>query len=148
MKLSTKSRYGTRAMLDLALHYSDSPIILKDIAERQQITEGYLENIMTILVSGGLVVSRRGKQGGFSLAKPPYKICLGDVVQLLEGPLSPVSCVDNPGICERQSMCVTCDIWNRLKVSMQEVLGSITLRDMMEMHEQKQTRHIESMYFI
>jgi len=148
MKLSTKARYGARAALDLALNYGPSPVPLRDIAERQEISERYLENIMSALVSAGLVGSTRGKNGGFMLSKPPRDIRLGDVVQVVEGSLAPVPCVDDPGQCGRSSLCVTKEIWKMLKDAIHGVLGSITLLDMVEMHRQKSSNQSGPMFYI
>jgi len=146
VRLSTKGRYGTRAMLDLAIHYGGEPVLLKDIAKRQEISERYLENIMVRLVSSGLARSARGQKGGFSLAKPPKEIRLSEVVQVLEGPIAPVECVDNPRLCNRSPDCVTIEIWGRLKKVMLDLLDSITLQDMVEMARKKvskfRIRHI------
>jgi len=140
MRLSTRGRYGARAMLDLALHYGKNPVLLKDIARRQEISERYLENIMRTLVSSGLVQSMRGQQGGFRLAKPPEEIRLSQVIQVVEGPLAPAQCVDNPQLCNRTAICITRDIWERLKKAMFEVLDSITLQDMVKMQKEKMAK--------
>jgi len=137
MRLSTKGRYGTRAMLDLAIYFGKEPVSLKDIAKRQEISERYLENIMVKLVSGGLARSVRGQKGGFTLAKSPDEIRLSEVVQVLEGPIAPVECVDNPKLCNRSADCVTIEIWGRLKKVMLDLLDSITLQDMVEMARKK-----------
>jgi len=140
MKLSTRGRYGARATLDLALHYGKGPVSLKDIARRQEISERYLEHIMTALVSTGLVQSMRGQHGGFSLAKLPKEIKLSQIIQAVEGPISLVSCVDNPKICNRVDMCITHEIWEEVKKAMLEVLDSITLEDMVKMQKKKLSR--------
>src|SRR5208283_2589512 len=101
MKISTKGRYATRAMLDLALHYGKTPVLLKDISARQDISLRYLEQIISPLIAAKLIKSTRGPRGGIALAKPPRKIKLLDIIQVLEGPVAPVECVENPGICTR-----------------------------------------------
>ena len=148
MKISTKGRYAARAMLDLALNSASGPVSLKDIALRQEISEGYLENLMGSLIAQGLVRSIRGKHGGFMLAKAPGEIRLDEVICTMEGSLAPVPCVDDPERCSRSETCVTLDIWGMLKRSMLEVLSSLTLHDMMEMHERKASREEELMYYI
>ena len=148
MKLSTRSRYGSRAMLDLALHFGEEPIALKDVARRQGVSERYLENIMTVLVASGLAMSVRGKQGGFRLAKPPQEMRLGDIVQAVEGSLAPAPCVDDSVACNRTPECVTHDIWSKLRESVVSALNSITLRDMMDMQVHKQGGAGSQMYFI
>ena len=138
MKLSTRGRYGTRALLELALHYPDGPIPLKDIAQSQQIPLQYLEHLITPLIAGGLVRSTRGARGGVSLAKSPREIRLSEVIQLLEGSIAPVECVNNPEVCSRAELCVTRDIWDDLKKAMDGVLESTTLRDLVNRHKEKE----------
>ena len=147
MKLSTRGRYGTRALLDLALHREEEPVLLKDIAQRQQISLLYLEHLITPLIAGGVVRSTRGARGGVSLAKPPEAIRLSEVIQLLEGSIAPVECVNNPGICTRSELCVTRDIWSELKKAMNGVLESTTLQDLVERQKRKE-RPEEAMYYI
>ena len=141
MKLSTRGRYGTRAMLDLAIHNSEQAVLLRDIAKRQDISERYLENIMRILVSNGLVTSVQGRNGGFSLAKKPSEIKLSEIIQMVEGSISPVKCIDNPKLCKKMRDCVTYDIWGKLEKAMFDVLDSITLEDMVNMHKEKVKRN-------
>jgi len=147
MKLSTRGRYGTRALLDLALHEGKEPVLLKDIARRQQISVQYLEHLVTPLIAGGVIWSTRGPKGGISLARPPEEIRLDKVIQLLEGSLAPVECVDNPGICTRSELCVTRDIWSQMKKVMDGVLKSTTLQDLAERQKSKE-RPEEAMYYI
>lgn len=148
MKLSTKGRYSSRAMLDLAVNYGQGPVSIKDIARRQEISERYLENIMTALISGGLVVSTRGKGGGFMLSKSPHEIRLIEILHIVEGSIALVHCVDDPKKCRRSEKCVTCDIWGMLKKAMTNLLDSITLNDMVKMYEKKISQHEEIMYYI
>ncbi len=148
MKLSTKGRYSSRAMLDLALNYGYGPVSLKDIARRQEISVRYLETIMTLLVSNGLVVSSRGKGGGFMLSRAPDEIHLIEVISAVEGSLAPVHCVDDPTKCKRSAECVTLDVWGMLKKAMTDLLKSITLRDMVKMYETKNPDREEAMYYI
>jgi Rrf2 family protein len=148
MRLSTRSRYGLRAMVELALNYNKQLVMLKIIAKRQELSVRYLENIMTTMVAGGLVNSTRGKKGGFSLARDPEKIKASEVVQLLEGSLAPVACVDNPALCKKNETCVTRDIWKKMKQSMVSVLDDITLKDMAELNIRKQSAKGPDMYFI
>jgi len=138
MKLSTRGRYGTRALLELALHQGEGPILLKDIAQRQQISLRYLEHLITPLIAGGIVRSIRGARGGVLLARLPEKIKLSEVIQLLEGSVAPAECVNNPGICSRSKLCVTRDIWGELKEAMNGVLESTTLQDLVERHKKKE----------
>jgi Rrf2 family protein len=138
MKLSTRGRYGTRALLELALHQGEGPVPLKDIAQRQQISLQYLEHLITPLIAAGIVLSTRGPRGGVSLAKPPEAVRLSEIIQLLEGSIAPVECVNNPGICVRSKLCVTRDIWGELKKVMNGVLESITLQDLVERQKRKE----------
>jgi Rrf2 family protein len=138
MKLSTKGQYGTRALLDLALHQEEEPVLLKDIARRQQISLQYLEHLISPLVAGGILHSTRGARGGVSLARPPEEIRLSEVIQLLEGSIAPVECVNNPGMCARSELCVTRDIWGELKQAIDTVLDSTTLQDLVERQKRKE----------
>ncbi|MDR9460004.1 MAG: Rrf2 family transcriptional regulator [Dehalococcoidia bacterium] len=147
MKLSTKGRYGTRALLDVALHQDNSPVQLKVIAQRQQISLHYLEHIIAPLLAAGLLRSTRGAYGGISLGKPPQEIVLSEVIQVLEGSITPVECVDDPNVCSRAHICVTRDVWTDVKKAMAGVLESITLQDLVE--RQKDKQKLEStMYYI
>ena len=147
MKLSTKGRYGTRALLDVALHQDDSPVQLKVIAQRQQIPLHYLEHIIAPLIAAGLLRSTRGAYGGVSLGRPPQEIVLTEVIQVLEGSITPVECVDDPNVCSRADICVTRDIWTDVKKAMVGVLESVTLQDLVE--RQKDKHNLESaMYYI
>ena len=148
MTLSTKGRYASRAMLELALHYGQGSVLLRNISQRQEISERYLERLMTALVTAGLVISTRGKQGGFRLAKPPNEIRLSQIIQATEGSLSPVFCVDDPEQCNRTQTCVTHDIWEKLKKEILDILDSITLENMVAMHKDKMASSNTSMYMI
>jgi len=138
MKLSTRGQYGTRALLELSLRYQEGPIPLKDIAKKQQIPLQYLEHLITPLIAGGLVRSTRGAKGGVFLAKSPQEIQLSEAIQLLEGSIAPVECVNNPEVCSRAELCVTRDIWDELKKAMDGVLESTTLQDLVERHKEKE----------
>ena len=138
MKLSTKGQYGARAMVDLALYYGHGPILLKDIAQRQEVSEKYLEHIITSLKVAGLVKSIRGAHGGYMLAKPAAEIKLSQIIISLEGSLAPVECVDDPELCSRAEFCVTRDIWSKLKRAMDEILESINLKDLAEQQKRKE----------
>ena len=147
MKLSTRARYGTRALLDLAVQGSREPVSLKDIAKRQQISLQYLEHLMTPLITAGMVRSVRGPKGGVLLAKLPEEIKLSEIVQLLEGSTAPVDCVDNPKLCPRSGLCVTRDVWDEVKKAVDEVLEGMTLQNMVERQERKNSLKQE-MYYI
>ncbi len=147
MKLSTRGRYGTRALLDLALHQGEEPVLLKDIAGREQISVRYLDHLITPLIAGGIVRTTRGARGGVSLAKSPKEIKLSEIVRLLEGSIAPVECVSSPGICSRSKLCVTRDIWSELKQAMDGILESTTLQDLVERHKRKEQPE-ETIYHI
>ena len=147
MKLSTRGRYGARVLLDLALQGGKGPVLLKDIAQRQQISLLYLEHLITPLIAAGMVRSTRGARGGVWLAKPPQEIKLSEVIRLLEGSIAPVECVNDPKTCPRSDFCVTRDIWGELKKVMDGVLESITLQDLVERQITKQ-QPAEVMYYI
>ena len=140
MKLSTKGRYGARLMLDIAHHYGDGPVILKDVAKRQEISEKYLGHLIPPLKAAGLISSSRGAHGGYILAKKPQDTTLGDVIRAVEGNLDLVECVTVPRICHRVSFCVTRDIWEKMGEKMIEVLESITLHDIVNQQRQKQEK--------
>ncbi|HHT70585.1 MAG TPA: Rrf2 family transcriptional regulator [Firmicutes bacterium] len=134
MRLSTKGRYGMRAMLALARRYGEGPVPLKEVAETESLSESYLEQLVSELRKAGLIRSVRGAQGGYYLAKEPSIITAGDIIRVLEGPIGPVQCVvDLPGIdiCDCAESCVERLLWQRLRDSMAQVLDSITLADLM-----------------
>jgi Rrf2 family cysteine metabolism transcriptional repressor len=147
MKLSTKGRYAVRAMLDLALHYGEGPILLKDVAKREHISERYLEQIILSLKAAGLVNSTRGARGGFMLTKPPSQIRLIEVMQVSEGSMAPVECVSDPEVCSRSSLCVTRDIWSEMTEAMSGILESTTLQDLIQRQREKEQPKAR-MYYI
>lgn len=134
LNISTKGRYGLRAVLDMAIHQENDPIALSSIAERQGLSEGYLEQLMIPLKRAGLVRSIRGAQGGYLLVKEPKNIKVGDVIRALEGPLAPVACVneDYPEECQRAESCVTRMVWAKVRDSVAEVLDSFSLEDLVK----------------
>jgi len=137
MKLSTRARYGTRALLELALHWGEGPVLLKDIAQRQQIPLPYLQQLIGPLIQVGIIKTTRGKRGGISLLKPPKEGVLGEVIQLLDGSIAPVKCVDSPETCPLSGHCVTRDIWEEVKKAIGTVLESVTLQELVERQRQK-----------
>ncbi|MDD3656085.1 MAG: RrF2 family transcriptional regulator [Atribacterota bacterium] len=140
MRLSTRSRYGTRLMLKLALNYSKGPVFLKDIAQEEEISEKYLSHLVIPLRASGLIYSLRGAHGGYHLTKSPAQITIKDIVCTLEGNLSPVECVTNPSICSRVNDCLARDIWGTLYEKISETLDSVTLKDLLGSKELKQQR--------
>ena len=147
MKLSTKARYGMRAMLSLALDDGKGPVPLRKIAKEQGISEKYLEHLMASLKSASLVRSVRGMHGGYRLAKPSSQIRLDEVVRVLEGSIVPVECVDDPGLCRRVCSCAIRDIWVQVKEAMEAVLESTTLQDLVERQREKEQSE-GTMYYI
>lgn len=137
MKLSTRARYGTKALLELALQWGQGPVLLKDIARRQEIPLPYLEHLIGPLVRGGILKSTRGTRGGVSLMKSPDAVRLNEVIQVLEGSTAPVGCVDNPKAYPRSDLCVTHEIWKEVKKAIDGVLESTTLQDLVERQKQK-----------
>ena len=147
MKLSTRTRYGTRALLELALHEGEGPVFLKDIARKQQISLPYLEHLVTPLISGGIIRSTKGPRGGITLARKPEEIKLIEIVRLLEGSVTPVECIEHPEVCSHSALCVTRELWGKMKDAIEGVLGSTTLKDLVE--RQKKKGYPEtSMYYI
>ena len=147
MKLSTKGRYGLRAILDLALHQSEGLVLLRDVARRQEVSLPYLERLIAPLIAAGLVKSTRGSRGGVLLLRSPSEIKLGEIIEVLEGSIAPVDCVNDPKLCHRSGFCVTRDIWIEMKMAMSQVLDSTTLQDLVE--RQRQKGQIETaMYYI
>ena len=132
MRLSTRARYGTRLMLELALNFDKGTIFLKDIAEREEISEKYLSQLVIPLRASGLISSSRGAHGGYRLAKSPSQITLKEIVQTLEGGISFVECVKNPSVCPRVSKCATRGIWERLDKKISDELTFVNLADLMK----------------
>jgi Rrf2 family protein len=137
MKLSTRGRYATRALLDLASHQNEGPIQLKDIARRQQFSLQYLEHIITPLITSGMVRSVRGARGGVWLARSPIEIKLSEVIGIVEGSTAPVDCVTSPEACSRSEFCATREVWTELKEAIDRVLTSKTLQDLVDMQKRK-----------
>lgn len=146
MKLSTKGRYGLKAMFDLALNYGLEPISLTQISERQNVSVNYLEQLIAPLRKAGLVKSVRGAQGGYHLAKPPSEITVGEILMVLEGTLAPTDCVTGltDDECTYAGYCVTRVIYEKIKKSIDEVVFSISLQDMVDDHKVLNTLPIET----
>ena len=127
MRLSTRGRYGTRLMVDLAQHYADGPIPLAAIAKRQDLSAKYLEQLIILLKGAGLIRSVRGRRGGYMLARKPEEISVGEIVETLEGKLSVVDCVLEPELCYRAIECPTRDIWVGMTEMIKQQLFSLSL---------------------
>lgn len=131
MKISTKGRYALRLMLDIALNDAKTPVRIKDIAERQQISDKYLEQIVSSLNKAGFVKSLRGPQGGYRLTKKPEEYTVGMILRLIEGSLAPVACLDDDiNNCTRADRCPTLILWEKLYDVISEVVDNITLADL------------------
>lgn len=143
MKLSTKGRYGLRAILDIALHEEEGPVTLNSISERQGISKRYLEQLLLVLKQSGIVKSVRGFQGGYVLGREPQNISVGDIIRALEGPIAPVDCVNEneSHSCLRAEICVTQKIWGELRDSMIKVLDSYSLHDLINKHRNMHTEN-------
>jgi len=132
MKISTKGRYALRMMLDLAQNQNEGYVALKDVAERQNISKKYLEQIVPMLNRAGLLRTTRGYQGGYMLTKSPESIMLGDVLRVTEGNLAPVSCLENEeNYCERSEECQTLFVWQGLYDVITKYVDSISLQDIL-----------------
>lgn len=131
MRVSTRGRYGTRLMVDLAQHYADGPIPLAAIAKRQDLSAKYLEQLIILLKGAGLIRSVRGRNGGYMLARKPEKISLGEIVETLEGKLAVADCVLEPDLCYRAVECPTRDIWVGMTDTLKKQLFSLSLKDIL-----------------
>jgi len=147
MKISTKIRYGTRAMLELACRYGEGPIELREIAKRENISLKYLEQVIVPLRTAGLVKSARGSKGGYSLAKHPSEIYLKDLVETLDGPLNLIECLKDPKACQKVPYCITRDIWKEVSEAIDGIFHSVTLEEMVHRKKEKEVR-FPSMYEI
>lgn len=131
MKLSTKGRYGVRAMVDLASNYGGAPVSIKTISKRENLSEYYLEQLFSPLRRANIIRSIRGAQGGYVLCKPPNEITVGDVMTILEGPIEIADCIDGVE-CDSSDCCATKAVWEKIKYSIDSVMNSITLQDIMD----------------
>jgi Rrf2 family transcriptional regulator, cysteine metabolism repressor len=137
MKLSTRGRYGVRLMLDLALRQGNGPVLLREIAQRQEISEKYLWQLINPLKAAGLIKSIRGAHGGYLLAKKPEEVNLKQILSVLEGPLCLVDCVEQPSACDRSPSCIAHDVWAGAAQGIVTVLEAMTLDKMVEGHLKK-----------
>lgn len=131
MKLSTKGRYGVKAMVDLAIHYSGDPVSIKSISERQNISEYYLEQLFASLRKKNIIKSVRGAQGGYVLSREPKDITVAEIMDVLEGPIEISDCLDE-GSCTNFDCCATRLLWERIRDSIESVMKSTTLQDMVD----------------
>ena len=143
MKLSSKCRYGVRAILEIARNYQQRPTKRKEIAANQNIDDSYLENILIDLKNKNFVTALRGAKGGFILKRAPEEITLLQLTESLQGDLSPAECLSTPSICDRVDNCVTRPIWQKIKLAQEDVLKNVTIRDLLEQEKQKVPWHFE-----
>ena len=143
MKISTKGRYGLRVMTDLAVNGKDGCVSLKDIAEREHLSEKYLEQIVNQLSKAGLVKSLRGAKGGYHLTREPEKITVEEILRATEGSLAPVACAEDNGRCVNYGDCVTSFIWTEIYKATIAVVSSITLKDLAERSLQIEKTELE-----
>jgi len=139
MKVSTRTRYGIRAVLEVAMSGGGRPLQLKVIARRQDISIKYLEQLMAILKSAGFVRSVRGSKGGYMLAGPPSLMKLSDLFNALEGPVVTTECVESADYCARAADCVVKQVWAQVQEAVHGVLDSITVQDLVDRASSKET---------
>src|SRR4030042_5221483 len=132
MKLSTRSRYGVRLLFELALNYNNGYMLLKDISEKQDISEKYLSNIIVLLRNANFVNSVRGAHGGYTLAKEPSNITIKEIVDVLEGRPYLIECIKNNKVCERNKLCPSHELWKNLETEIGKFLEGITLQNLID----------------
>jgi Rrf2 family cysteine metabolism transcriptional repressor len=132
MKLSTRTRYAMRAVMELAENYGKGPLQTRIIAQNQEISVKYLEQLMAALKSAGLIRSQRGAKGGYVLANPPEMIKLSDIFDVFEGPVVTVECVSNEKYCDKAGNCIARQVWCEIQRAVRNVLQSMTLKDIIE----------------
>ncbi|MGQ9533257.1 MAG: RrF2 family transcriptional regulator [Desulfotomaculales bacterium] len=137
MRLSTRARYGVRALMDIAQHGATGPVNLKEVAQRQGISEKYLEQVILSLKGAGMVRSVRGARGGFVLNRRPADIRLREIVEVLDGPIGLTDCVLNREVCPRSDLCAARDVWQEASAALREVLNSLTLEDLLQRQRAK-----------
>jgi Rrf2 family protein len=140
MKVSTRGRYGLRAMLELARCFGDSPVAMADLAEREGLSRKYLHALLTGLKSAGLARSVRGAGGGFVLARDPSEIKLNEILDALEGPLCLVDCVADERACDRANGCTARGVWQELSGAIENVLDNVTLADLIAPGNERRSR--------
>lgn len=140
MRLSTKGKYGVAAMYELSTYYNQKAVSLKEIAQKQEYSIAYLEQLFSILKKERLITSQRGAKGGYKLAKPPEKITVGDIIRVLEGPIEFSECVGGSEDykCDRSAICVTKDIWKEVNDNINNVIDNITLKDLLEKNKRSE----------
>jgi Rrf2 family protein len=130
MKVSTKGDYGVRALVELAHHYGQGPVQSAEIAQRQEVPEPYLDQLLTTLRRAGFIRSVRGPQGGHALIREPHEVKLSEVMLALEGSLAPLACVDDPEACTKSGGCVQREVWERVRDATLDILDGVTIADL------------------
>lgn len=148
MRFSTRTRYGVRALIDLGLYYKGKPVLVKEIAKRQGVSERYLEHIMLSLKKAGFLRSIKGGKGGYEFLKDPKEIRIKNVVEVLEGPIVPVECVGREEICDKSNSCVARELWCNVRDEILKILDSITLKELIERQKKKTGTKEEIFYEI
>jgi Rrf2 family protein len=143
MRISTRSRYGIRLMIILAVNYNKGYTFLKDIAKEEEISEKYLSQIVILLRRAGLLIASRGIHGGYTLAIPPSEVTAKEIVEVLEGDLALLDCTRDETICTRSNNCASQYLWAALSLKISEFLSSITLKDLVKMKSEKELRLID-----
>ncbi len=143
MKLSTKGRYGLKAMVELAINYGETPVSIKTISNRQHISEYYLEQLFSLLRKANLITSIRGAQGGYILSREPKDITVQDIMTVVEGPIEISDCIDKKNGCDNTDCCATKLVWEKLKKSIDEVMSSVTLQDIVDDYKDIKFRNEE-----
>jgi len=146
MHVSTKGRYGLRILLDVAGHEKEGPVALRDISRRQGISQKYLWQVINPLKVAGLLRATRGAHGGYVLAKAPVRISIRDIVDILEGPVMIVGCVQSPGTCDRSDSCTARGAWAEIEARLNETMDSITLQYLLD--QQARQEQVGSSYEI
>jgi len=132
LKISTKSRYGTRAVLEIALNRNKRNLTRRQISKNQEIPSSYLENILISLKTKGIIRTIRGPKGGYELTRDPEEITVFEIVNILEGPFDSIPCLEDSNICTRSSICVTRSVWDKLQKVQEDLLREITIKDLVE----------------
>jgi len=148
MRVTMKSDYGLRAMIDLAAHYGEGPVPSADIARRQRIPEHFLDQLLVTLRRAGLLQSQRGPQGGHRLARVPERITMGDVIRALDGATAPMECLPQPAACQLSPGCAIREVWEQVEDYTRRLLESTTLAQLAARHRVGVPGDAEAMYYI
>ena len=132
MRFSTKIRYGTRAVVDIAMHGTKGPVTLNEIAKHLDVSKKYIGHIVNQMISAGILESIRGPQGGYMLARSPKEIRVGEIIRTLDGSMAPVRCVEKPDSCSMSRQCATQEVWIKIKESIDAVVDGLTVADLVK----------------